>query len=196
MTRAGLPVGRAAPAHQRRSQVSALPTQLCSQCRHWAQPAAGPHRHRPCQAQRAAGGHAGGGGTVPAGGWRSEHGSTQSMCSITLMPAELTLDCGEAALLRLKLGQLCVSPCPSPVPVAPPPQALPVKDLPGVGWSTGQKLESRGITTVADVLVGGPGVAAGRGGTALHACLVPQAAGLRRAAGQGLLVLPTPSPSA
>ena len=36
---------------------------------------------------------------------------------------------------------------------SPPLQALPVKDLPGVGWSTEQKLECKGITTVADVLV-------------------------------------------
>ena len=36
---------------------------------------------------------------------------------------------------------------------SPPLQALPVKDLPGVGWSTEQKLEGKGITTVAHVLV-------------------------------------------
>lgn len=50
------------------------PSLLCcplawrSQCRHRPKPLAGPHRHRPCQAQRPAGGDAGGCGAVPAGG--------------------------------------------------------------------------------------------------------------------------------
>ncbi len=53
------------------------------------------------------------------------------------------------------MAYVCATSHPTPkVVLLSALQALPVKDLPGVGWSTEQKLEGKGITTVADVLVG------------------------------------------